>query len=73
MSQIIGDISSPVLTRGSLKKSKFGESAHAAYVHAQQRTNHTDQHHCLFACFLSQLEPTNVAQALNDPDWVEAM
>ncbi|GJY60803.1 hypothetical protein Tco_0461460 [Tanacetum coccineum] len=27
----------------------------------------------LFACFLSQLEPSSVAQALNDPDWVEAM
>ncbi|GJV92345.1 putative ribonuclease H-like domain-containing protein [Tanacetum coccineum] len=33
ISQIIGDISSPVLTRGSLKKSKFGESALAGYVH----------------------------------------
>ncbi|GKF92787.1 hypothetical protein Tco_0279506, partial [Tanacetum coccineum] len=42
-----------VLTRGSLKKSKFGESA--------------------LACFLSQLEPSSVAQALNNPDWVEAM
>ncbi|GJR07314.1 putative ribonuclease H-like domain-containing protein [Tanacetum coccineum] len=27
----------------------------------------------MFACFLSQLEPSSVAQALNDPDWVEAM
>ncbi|GJS78573.1 putative ribonuclease H-like domain-containing protein [Tanacetum coccineum] len=62
-----------VLTRGSLKKSKFGESALAGYVHDQQRNNHTDYLHCLFACFLSQLEPTSVAQALNDPDWVEAM
>ncbi|GJV21509.1 putative ribonuclease H-like domain-containing protein [Tanacetum coccineum] len=73
ISQIIGDISSPVLTRGSLKKSKFGESALAGYVHDQQRNNHTDYLHCLFACFLSQLEPSSVAQALNDPDWVEAM
>ncbi|GJZ77785.1 putative ribonuclease H-like domain-containing protein [Tanacetum coccineum] len=70
---IIGDISSPVLTRGSLKKSKFGESALAGYVHDQQRNNHTDYLHCLFACFLSQLEPSSVAQALNNPDWVEAM
>ncbi|GJX14521.1 retrovirus-related pol polyprotein from transposon TNT 1-94 [Tanacetum coccineum] len=37
------------------------------------RNNHTDYLHCLFACFLSQLEPSSVAQALNDPDWVEAM
>ncbi|GJY02389.1 putative ribonuclease H-like domain-containing protein [Tanacetum coccineum] len=73
ISQIIGDITSPVLTRGTLKKSKFGESALAGYVHDQQRNNHTDYLHCLFACFLSQLEPSSVAQALNDPDWVEAM
>ncbi|GJR33392.1 putative ribonuclease H-like domain-containing protein [Tanacetum coccineum] len=73
ISQIIGDITSPVLTRGTLKKSKFGECALAGYVHDQQRNNHTDYLHCLFACFLSQLEPSSVAQALNDPDWVEAM
>ncbi|GJW15477.1 putative ribonuclease H-like domain-containing protein [Tanacetum coccineum] len=70
---IIGDITSPVLTRDTLKKSKFGESALAGYVHDQQRNNHTDYLHCLFACFLSQLEPSSVAQALTDPDWVEAM
>ncbi|GJW28823.1 putative ribonuclease H-like domain-containing protein [Tanacetum coccineum] len=69
ISQIIGDITSPVLTRGTLKKSKFGESALAGYVHDQQRNNHTDYLHYLFACFLSQLEPSSVAQALNDPDW----
>ncbi|GJZ48207.1 putative ribonuclease H-like domain-containing protein [Tanacetum coccineum] len=27
----------------------------------------------MFSCFLSQLQPSSVAQALNDPDWVEAM
>ncbi|GJY62779.1 putative ribonuclease H-like domain-containing protein [Tanacetum coccineum] len=32
-----------------------------------------DYLHCLFACFLSQLEPSSVAQALNDPAWIEAM
>ncbi|GJY72498.1 putative ribonuclease H-like domain-containing protein [Tanacetum coccineum] len=60
-------------TRGTLKKSKFGASAFVSYVHDQQRNNHTDYLHCLFACFLSQLEPSSVAQALNDPAWVEAM
>nr|GEV19126.1 hypothetical protein [Tanacetum cinerariifolium] len=29
--------------------------------------------HCLFACFLSQVEPRSVAQALEDPSWVDAM
>ncbi|GJX29306.1 putative ribonuclease H-like domain-containing protein [Tanacetum coccineum] len=72
-SQILGDLTSPVQTRGTLKKSKFGASALVSYVHDQQRNNHTDYLHCLFACFLSQLEPSSVAQALNDPAWVEAM
>ncbi|GKC06211.1 putative ribonuclease H-like domain-containing protein, partial [Tanacetum coccineum] len=68
-SQILGDLTSPVQTKGTLKKSKFGESTFVSYVHDQQRNNHTDYLHCLFACLLSQLEPSSVAQALNDPDW----
>ncbi|GJY94873.1 putative ribonuclease H-like domain-containing protein, partial [Tanacetum coccineum] len=72
-SQILGDLTSPVQTRGTLKKSKFGASAFVSYVHDQQRNNHIDYLHCLFACFLSQLEPSSVAQALNDPAWIEAM
>ncbi|GJU59460.1 hypothetical protein Tco_1237226 [Tanacetum coccineum] len=62
-SQILGDLASPVLTRSRAQKSKFGESAFIGYIQDQQRTNHTDQLHCLFACFLSQLEPTSIAKA----------
>ncbi|GKD65295.1 putative ribonuclease H-like domain-containing protein [Tanacetum coccineum] len=72
-SQILGDLSSPVLTRSRAQKSKFGESAFIGYIQDQQRTNHTDQLHCLSACFLSQLKPTSIAKALEDPDWVDAM
>ncbi|GJT16838.1 putative ribonuclease H-like domain-containing protein [Tanacetum coccineum] len=72
-SQILGDLASPVLTRSKAQKSKFGESAFIGYIQDQQRTNHTDQLHCLFACFLSQLEPTSIAKALEDSDWVAAM
>ncbi|GJS96994.1 putative ribonuclease H-like domain-containing protein [Tanacetum coccineum] len=72
-SQILGDLTSPIQTRGTLKKSKFGASALVRYVHDQQRNNYIDFLHCLFACFLSQLEPSSVAQALNDPAWIEAM
>ena len=72
-SQIIGDLASPVLTRIRVQKSKFGESAFIGYIQEQQRTNHTDQLQCLFACFLSQLEPTTIAKALEDPDWIAAM
>ncbi|GJX92322.1 putative ribonuclease H-like domain-containing protein [Tanacetum coccineum] len=38
-----------------------------------RRTNHNDFQNCLFACFLSQHEPTKISQALDDESWVEAM
>nr|GEY63606.1 putative ribonuclease H-like domain-containing protein [Tanacetum cinerariifolium] len=38
-----------------------------------RRNNHPDFQLCMFSCFLSQEEPTTVAQALADPDWVETM
>nr|GEY84788.1 uncharacterized mitochondrial protein AtMg00810-like [Tanacetum cinerariifolium] len=60
----------PVATK---RKSKFGKSAFISYVQNQNRTNHADNLHCLFACFLSQLEPSSVATALSDLDWVAAM
>ncbi|GJS85581.1 putative ribonuclease H-like domain-containing protein [Tanacetum coccineum] len=72
-SLILGDPTLAVQTRSKVQKSQFGESAFVSYIHDQQRNNHTDYLHCLFACFLSQLEPSTVAQALEDPDWVEAM
>ncbi|GJZ94157.1 putative ribonuclease H-like domain-containing protein, partial [Tanacetum coccineum] len=52
-SQILGDPNTPVQTRSSLKKIT---EAHAlvSYIQANQRSNHKDQQHCLFACFLSQ-------------------
>ncbi|GJV74394.1 putative ribonuclease H-like domain-containing protein [Tanacetum coccineum] len=71
-SQILGDPNTPVQTRSSLKKIT---EAHAlvSYMQAQQRSNHKDQQHCLFACFLSQSEPKKVSEALEDESWVEAM
>nr|GEZ67744.1 putative reverse transcriptase domain-containing protein [Tanacetum cinerariifolium] len=33
----------------------------------------TKSKHCLFACFLSQIEPKNISQALEDESWVDAM
>nr|GEX04713.1 ribonuclease H-like domain, reverse transcriptase, RNA-dependent DNA polymerase [Tanacetum cinerariifolium] len=60
----------PVATK---RKSKFGESIFISSIHNQNRTTHTDHLHCLFTCFLSQLEPSSVAKALEDPDWVAAM
>ncbi|GJW06859.1 hypothetical protein Tco_1569282 [Tanacetum coccineum] len=63
---------SPVATN-KVNKTTTGESAFISYIHDQQRDNHTDFQHCLFACFLSQVEPRSVAQALEDPSWVDAM
>nr|GEZ79039.1 hypothetical protein [Tanacetum cinerariifolium] len=72
-SQILKDLQSPVQKRSTVQKSKFGASAFISYVQNQNRTNYADHLHCLFACFLSQLEPSSVATALADPDWVAAM
>ncbi|GKE74415.1 putative ribonuclease H-like domain-containing protein, partial [Tanacetum coccineum] len=72
-SLIIGDHTSVVQTRSKGNKTITGESAFSSYVHDQQRNNHTDFQHYLFACFLSQVEPRSVAHALEDPSWVDAM
>ncbi|GJS88916.1 putative ribonuclease H-like domain-containing protein [Tanacetum coccineum] len=37
------------------------------------KSNHKDHQNCLLACFLSQEEPKNISQALQDESWVEAM
>nr|GEU30225.1 copia protein [Tanacetum cinerariifolium] len=42
------------------------------YIQKKKRTNHKDFQNCLFACFLSQHEPTKITQALNDESWVKA-
>nr|GEU90368.1 ribonuclease H-like domain, reverse transcriptase, RNA-dependent DNA polymerase [Tanacetum cinerariifolium] len=67
-----GDPQSVVQTKGMAKKSS---EAHAfvSYIHKKRRTNHKDYENYLFACFLSQMEPKKVAQALDDESWVEAM
>ncbi|GJT50018.1 putative ribonuclease H-like domain-containing protein [Tanacetum coccineum] len=40
---------------------------------SKNRTNHKDHQNCLLACFLSEEEPKNITQALQDEIWVEAM
>ncbi|GKB46070.1 putative ribonuclease H-like domain-containing protein [Tanacetum coccineum] len=52
---------------------KSGAHALLSYIQKQQRNNHKDQQHCLFACFLSQEEPKKIAEALQDDSWVQAM
>ncbi|GKE90992.1 putative ribonuclease H-like domain-containing protein, partial [Tanacetum coccineum] len=72
-SLILGDHTLAVQTRSKVNKTTIGESAFISYIHDQQRNNHIDFQHCLFACFLSQVEPRSVAQSLDDPSWVDAM
>ncbi|GJR79485.1 putative ribonuclease H-like domain-containing protein [Tanacetum coccineum] len=44
-----------------------------SYIQKQRRNNHKDFQHCLFACFLSQIEPKKISEALEDESWVDAM
>ncbi|GJY33988.1 putative ribonuclease H-like domain-containing protein [Tanacetum coccineum] len=67
--QIIGDLNSAPQTRIMTKNLE----EHGLFSSVQQRINHKDFQNCLFACFLSQVEPKKVIQALQDPSWIEAM
>ncbi|GKB36322.1 putative ribonuclease H-like domain-containing protein, partial [Tanacetum coccineum] len=67
--KIIGDLNSAPQTRRMIKNLE----EHGLFSLVQERTNHKDFQNCLFACFLSQVEPKKVIQALQDPSWIEAM
>ncbi|GJR27186.1 putative ribonuclease H-like domain-containing protein [Tanacetum coccineum] len=69
--QIIGDLHSAPQTRRMTKNSK--EHGLMSSIQKQRKTNHKDFQNYLFACFLSQVEPKKVIQALIDPSWIEAM
>ncbi|GKF17517.1 putative ribonuclease H-like domain-containing protein, partial [Tanacetum coccineum] len=70
--QILGDPKSAVQTRSKMNKS-FGAHAFISYIQKQRRNNHKDFQHCLFACFLSQIEPKKISESLEDESWVDAM
>ncbi|GJZ95712.1 putative ribonuclease H-like domain-containing protein [Tanacetum coccineum] len=70
--QILGDPKSAVQTRSKVQQ-KSGAHALISYIQKQQRNNHKDQQHCLFAYFLSQEEPKKISEALQDDSWVQAM
>ncbi|GJV64565.1 putative ribonuclease H-like domain-containing protein [Tanacetum coccineum] len=71
--QILRDPKSVVQTRGKIQKASSTQQALVSYISKQNRTNHKDHQNCLLACFLSQEEPKNISQALQDESWVEAM
>ncbi|GJT32230.1 putative ribonuclease H-like domain-containing protein [Tanacetum coccineum] len=66
------DPKSAVQTRSKVNKSS-GAHAFVSYIQKQRRNNHKDFQHCLFACFLSQIEPKKISEALEDESWVDAM
>ncbi|GKA91300.1 putative ribonuclease H-like domain-containing protein [Tanacetum coccineum] len=70
--QILGDPTSAVQTRSKVHKSS-GAHAFVSYIQKQRRNNHKDFQHCLFACFLSQIEPKKISQAFEDKSWVDAI
>jgi hypothetical protein len=72
MSQILGNPKSAVQTRRQIQQ-QIGSHALISFIQKQQRINHKDQQHCLFACFLSQNKPAKVSDALDDESWIEAM
>ncbi|GKF23552.1 hypothetical protein Tco_0075874, partial [Tanacetum coccineum] len=69
--QIIRDINSATQTRRMTKISE--EHAMASYIKKQRRRNHKDYQNYLFSCFLAQIEPKKVTQALIDPSWIKEM
>nr|GEW01706.1 hypothetical protein [Tanacetum cinerariifolium] len=70
--QILGDLMSAVQTRSKVNKN-YEAHALVSYIQKQQRYNHKDFQHCLFAYFLSQIKPKKISQALEDKSWVDAI
>ncbi|GJR95405.1 putative ribonuclease H-like domain-containing protein [Tanacetum coccineum] len=66
---VIGEVQSTVQTRRMSKSTS--EQGFLSDVYEQK--THDTLNTCLYACFLSQIEPTSIAKALSDSSWVEAM
>nr|GFC74186.1 hypothetical protein [Tanacetum cinerariifolium] len=62
-SQIIGHVDTPIQTRN--KSKELGEQSFIATIH--QKTDPALLQYCLFSCFLSQVEPKKIFDALQDP------
>ncbi|GJU41168.1 hypothetical protein Tco_1194125 [Tanacetum coccineum] len=77
---------SPDVNTGSLKLNAVGPSSTVQTRRMSKPTSeqgflsdvyeqktHDTLNTCLYACFLSQIEPTSIAKVLSDSSWVEAM
>nr|GEW62584.1 hypothetical protein [Tanacetum cinerariifolium] len=69
LKQVIGDLYLAPQTRRMTKNLE----EHGLVGTVIPRTDHKDLQNCLFTCFISQMEPKKVLQALKDPSWIEAM
>ncbi|GKD60485.1 putative ribonuclease H-like domain-containing protein, partial [Tanacetum coccineum] len=69
INNVIGDVKSTIQTKRMTKSTSEQGFLSAVY---EQKT-HDTPNTCLYACFLSQIEPTRIAKALSDSSWVEAM
>nr|GFC46919.1 putative ribonuclease H-like domain-containing protein [Tanacetum cinerariifolium] len=72
---IIREVNSTVQTR---KMAKQNEAGLISFINKQRKTNHKDFKNCLFACFLSHMEPNKVEKALYGlhqapRDWYETL
>ncbi|GJV78436.1 putative ribonuclease H-like domain-containing protein [Tanacetum coccineum] len=66
---VIGDVKSSIQTRRMTKSTS--EQGFLSVVY--ERKIHDTLNTCLYACFLSQIEPTSISKALSDSSLVEAM
>ncbi|GKA25373.1 putative ribonuclease H-like domain-containing protein, partial [Tanacetum coccineum] len=66
---VIGDVKSSIQTRRMIRSTSAQGFLSAIYEEKTHDTLNT----YLYACFLSQNEPTSIAKALYDSSWVEAM
>ncbi|GJX30987.1 putative ribonuclease H-like domain-containing protein [Tanacetum coccineum] len=66
---VIGEVQSIVQTRRMSKPTSEQGFLSDVYEHKTHDTLNT----YLYACFLSQIEPSSIAKALSDSSWVEAM
>ncbi|GJT88803.1 putative ribonuclease H-like domain-containing protein [Tanacetum coccineum] len=66
---VIGKVQSTVQTRRMSKPTSKQEFLSNVYEHKTHDTLNT----CLYACFLSHIEPTSIVKALSDSCWVKAM
>ncbi|GKD50866.1 putative ribonuclease H-like domain-containing protein [Tanacetum coccineum] len=67
--QIIRDFNSDIQIRRMTKISN--KHAMVCSINKQMRTNHKDYQNCLFACFLSQMEPKNVIQGYTQEERID--